>query len=121
MHPINIAEKFEQFSNQWQPHRIATVDNMQVIIAKISGEFVWHQHDDEDELFLVVKGTLLMQFRDRTEVVNEGELIVVPRGTEHCPKTSDGEEVQIMLFEKLSVKHTGDLQTEMTVNEYPEI
>ena len=86
-----------------------------------SGDFVWHKHDDEDELFFVQKGTLEMQFRDRTEIVNEGELIVVPKGVEHCPRTRDGEEVHLLLFEKLSVKHTGDLKTDRTVEDYPEI
>ena len=97
------------------------VDEMQVIVAKISGDFVWHQHDEEDELFYVQKGTLLMQFRDRTEIVNEGELIVVPKRVEHCPKTQDGEEVHIMMFERRSTQHTGKQRCEMTVDEYPEI
>jgi mannose-6-phosphate isomerase-like protein (cupin superfamily) len=121
MNAINVAEKLSSFSQQWHPRRIATVDNMQVIIAKISGEFVWHKHDEEDELFFVQKGTLEMQFRDRTEIVNEGELIVVPKGVEHCPKTRDGEEVHILLFEQLATKHTGEQQTDKTVEDYPEI
>lgn len=121
MNAINVAEKLSSFSQQWHPRRIATVDNMQVIVAKISGEFVWHKHDEEDELFFVQKGTLEMQFRDRTEIVNEGELIVVPKGVEHCPKTRDGEEVHILLFEQLATKHTGGLETEKTVDDYPEI
>ncbi|MCC1484395.1 cupin domain-containing protein [Winogradskyella immobilis] len=116
---INIKEKHGLFSKQWHPHRIATVDNMQVILAKIKGEFVWHSHDDEDELFQVVKGTLYMQFRDRTEVVNEGELIVVPKGVEHNPSTKDGEEVHLLLFEKMDTAHTGNVEDEMTQTEYP--
>ena len=118
---INVASKLSQFSEQWSPRRIATVDDMQVIVAKISGEFVWHSHESEDELFFVQKGTLLMQFRDRTETVGEGEMIVVPAGVEHCPKTNDGEECHILVFEKLATKHTGDVEHEMTVSEYPEI
>lgn len=121
MKPINVTEKLASFSQQWHPRRIATVDNMQVIVAKISGEFVWHKHDNEDELFFVQKGTLEMHFRDRVETVQEGELIVVPKGVEHCPKTTDGEEVHLLLFEQLSTKHTGELQTEKTVSDYPEI
>ena len=116
---INIKEKHGLFSKQWHPHRIATVDNMQVILAKIKGEFVWHSHDDEDELFQVVKGTLYMQFRDRTEVVKEGELIVVPKGVEHNPSTKDGEEVHLLLFEKMDTAHTGNVEDEMTQTEYP--
>ncbi len=119
MKPINIKDKHALFSKQWHPHRIATVDDMQVILAKIKGEFVWHSHDDEDELFQVIKGTLYMQFRDRTEVVKEGELIVVPKGVEHNPSTKDGEEVHLLLFEKLNTAHTGRVKDEMTQTEYP--
>ena len=121
MKAINIKEKHALFNKQWHPHRIATVDNMQVILAKIQGEFVWHSHDDEDELFQVLKGTLYMQFRDRTVVVKEGELIVVPKGVAHNPSTRDGEEVHLLLFEKLSTQHTGDVSHEMTQTQYPEI
>ncbi|TXE16262.1 cupin domain-containing protein [Psychroserpens burtonensis] len=121
MKPINIKEKHTLFSKQWHPHRIATVDNMQVILAKIRGEFVWHSHDEEDELFQVVKGTLYMQFRDKTEVVKEGEIIVVPKGVEHNPTTKDGEEVHLLLFEKLDTAHTGNVQDDRTQTEYPEI
>lgn len=121
MKAINIKDKHALFSKQWHPHRIATVDDMQVILAKIKGEFVWHSHDDEDELFQVVKGTLYMQFRDRTEVVKEGELIVVPKGVEHNPSTKDGEEVHLLLFEKLNTAHTGNVKHERTQTEYPKI
>jgi len=121
MKPINIKEKHSLFSKQWHPHRIATVDNMQVILAKIKGEFVWHSHDDEDELFQVIKGTLYMQFRDRTEIVKEGELIVVPKGVEHNPSTKDGEEVHLLLFEKMNTAHTGNVKDDMTQTEYPNI
>ena len=85
MKPINITQKFTKFSKNWHPHQIAIVDDMQVILAKLKGEFVWHSHANEDELFQVIKGTLHMQFRDRTEIINEGELIVVPKGVEHKP------------------------------------
>ena len=121
MKSINIKDKHALFSKQWHPHRIATVDDMQVILAKIKGEFVWHSHENEDELFQVVKGTLYMQFRDRTEVVKEGELIVVPKGVEHNPSTKDGEEVHLLLFEKLNTAHTGNVKDEMTQTEYPNI
>ncbi len=121
MKAINIKEKHGLFSKQWHPHQIATVDDMQVILAKIQGEFVWHSHEHEDELFQVVKGTLYMKFRDKTVTVNEGELIVVPKGVEHCPATKDGEEVHLLLFEKLSTAHTGDVKHERTQTEYPKI
>lgn len=121
MKAININKKFSLFDKNWHPHQIATVDNMQVILAKIKGEFVWHSHDEEDELFQVIKGTLYMQFRDRTEVVNEGEFIVVPKGVEHNPMTKNNEEVHILLFEKLSTAHTGTVAHEKTQTEYPKI
>lgn len=121
MNSINIKEKFSKFSANWHPHQIGVVDNMQVLLAKIKGEFVWHAHENEDELFQVVKGTLYMQFRDRTEVVNEGEIIVVPKGVEHNPKTKDGEETHVLLFEKLTTAHTGNVKHEKTQSNYPKI
>lgn len=121
MKTINIQDKFSKFSKRWHPHQIATVDDMQVLLAKLKGEFVWHSHEDEDELFQVVKGTLYMQFRDRTEIVKEGELIVVPKGVEHNPMTKNNEEVQVLLFERLSTAHTGNVQHEKTQTVYPKI
>jgi mannose-6-phosphate isomerase-like protein (cupin superfamily) len=121
MNSINIKDKFSKFTKNWHPHQIAMVDDMQVILAKLKGEFVWHKHEDEDELFQVIKGTLYMQFRDRTEVVNEGEIIVVPKGVEHNPKTKDGEEVHVLLFEKLKTVHTGNIHHEKTQTHYPKI
>lgn len=120
MKAINVKEKFSKFNKQWHPHQIAIVDDMQVILAKIQGEFVWHKHEDEDELFFVQKGTLEMHFRESIEIVKEGELIVVPKGVEHCPK-SMGEEVHVLLFEKLATKHTGNVTHEKTQVNYPKI
>ena len=121
MKPINLKEKYTKFSKQWHPHQIATVDDMQVILAKISGEFVWHSHKEEDELFYVQKGVLEMRFRESknpskewSEIVNEGEIIVVPKGVEHCPTTKEGEEVYLLLFEKQSTAHTGEVEHEKT-------
>ncbi len=121
MKPINLKQKHAEFSKQWHPHQIAVVDDMQVLLAKLQGEFVWHAHENEDELFQVIKGTLYMQFRDRTEVVNEGEIIVVPKGVEHNPMTKNGEEVHVLLFEKMSTAHTGKVQHEKTQTHYPKI
>ncbi len=132
MKAINIKEKFSKFSKNWHPHQVAVVDDMQVILAKLKGEFVWHSHDHEDELFQVVKGTLYMQFRGaheeegseggiRTEVINPGEFIVVPKGVEHNPTTKNDEEVHVLLFEKLNTAHTGNIQHERTQTEYPKI
>ncbi|AWX44901.1 hypothetical protein HME9304_01906 [Flagellimonas maritima] len=121
MKPINLKQKHSEFTKQWHPHQIAVVDDMQVILAKVQGEFVWHSHEGEDELFQVLKGTLYMKFRDRTEVVEEGEIIVVPKGVEHCPSTKNGEEVHLLLFEKQDTAHTGKVAHEMTQTEYPKI
>ena len=121
MNSINVRQKLSKFSKHWHPHQIATVDDMQVLLAKIKGDFMWHKHLEEDELFFIQKGTLEMHFRDRVEIVNEGEIIVVPKGVEHCPRTKDGEEVHVLLFEKLSTAHTGDVVTERTQTEYPKI
>ena len=121
MKPINLKEKHAEFTKQWHPHQIAVVDDMQVLLAKLQGEFVWHAHENEDELFQVIKGTLYMQYRDRTEVVNEGEIIVVPKGVEHNPMTKNGEEVHVLLFEKMSTAHTGNVLHEKTQTHYPKI
>lgn len=121
MKTINIQEKFTKFNTNWHPHQIAVVDDMQVILAKLKGEFLWHSHDNEDELFHVIKGTLYMQFRDRTEVVKEGELIVVPKGVEHNPCTKNNEEVHVLLFEKLTTAHTGNVTHKRTQTRYPKI
>lgn len=121
MKSINLKQKHAEFTKQWHPHQIAIVDDMQVLLAKLQGEFVWHAHEHEDELFQVIKGTLYMQFRDRTEVVREGEIIVVPKGVEHNPMTKNGEEVHVLLFEKLSTSHTGNVQHEKTQTHYPKI
>ncbi len=121
MKPINLKQKHAEFTKQWHPHQIALVDDMQVLLAKLQGEFVWHAHEHEDELFQVIKGTLYMQFRDRTEIVNEGEIIVVPKGVEHNPMTKNGEEVHVLLFEKLTTAHTGQVQHEKTQTHYPRI
>ena len=121
MKTINIEQKFSSFSKHWHPHRIAIVDDMQVLLAKIKGDFVWHKHADEDELFFVQKGTLEMHFRNKIEIVKEGEIIIVPKGVEHCPKTKNGEEVHVLLFEKLTTAHTGNVKDERTQTQYPNI
>jgi mannose-6-phosphate isomerase-like protein (cupin superfamily) len=121
MKPINLIEKQTLFTKTWHPHQIAIVDDMQVILAKLQGEFVWHSHEHEDELFQVLKGILYMQFRDKTEVVHQGEIIVVPKGVEHCPMTKNNEVVEVLLFEKLTTAHTGNVQHKMSQNHYPKI
>ncbi|WP_340066482.1 cupin domain-containing protein [Ascidiimonas aurantiaca] len=121
MNVINLKEKYQLINGHWHPHQIAVVDDMQVLLAKLKGELVWHAHEEEDELFQVLKGTLYMQFRDRIEEVKEGEIIVVPKGVEHNPMTKNNEEVHVLLFEKLSTSHTGKVQHKKTQTHYPKI
>ena len=116
MEKINLQEKFDLFSDRWSPKRIGELNGQQVILAKIKGEFVWHDHPNEEELFYVVKGKLKLEFRDKTVELTPGEMLIVPRGVEHRPSAED--ETWLMLFEPLATKHTGDVEHEMTVEEY---
>ncbi len=84
MHTVNIAQKFSQFNELWSPKILGEINDSYIKAVKVAGEFVWHHHDDEDEMFLVVKGQLRMKFRDHEELVRPGEFIIVPRGVEHC-------------------------------------
>ncbi len=114
MSVINLAEKFRQIDKQWTPKIVGELNGQHVRLAKLQGEFVWHHHDDEDELFLVIDGELEMQFRDRTETIRAGEFLIVPRGVEHCPRAVA--EVQVMLFEPASTVNTGTAGGERTVD-----
>ena len=105
MHPINLAEKFAQFHDHWHPRIIGELNDQYVKIAKIEGAFIWHSHAQEDELFVVIEGKLLMDFRDRTVEVTPGELLIVPRGVEHRPRTEG--ETRIMLIEPKTTVNTG--------------
>lgn len=116
MSKINLLEKFELFEEHWTPKIIGELNGQLVKLAKLKDEFVWHSHEHEDELFMVVKGSLIMEFRDRTEQVEEGEIITVPRGVEHFPRTENGEEVWVMLFEPKDTRHTGKVMHEKTVH-----
>lgn len=111
---VNLAEKFKKFSEHWHPYIIGELNENHIKIAKLKGELVWHKHDHEDELFIVLEGTLMMDFRDKTVTTRPGEILVVPKGVEHKPWTN-GEEVKIILVEPKSTKHTGDLVVEQTV------
>jgi mannose-6-phosphate isomerase-like protein (cupin superfamily) len=113
MKTVNLNEKFRNFSDHWSPKIIGEVNDCHVKAVKLKGEFIWHHHESEDELFLVVKGTLKMKFRDREAVIKEGEFIVVPRGVEHCPVAD--EEVHIVLIEPKSTLNTGNVTNERTV------
>ncbi len=119
MEPINLKNKFSLFSDCCNPHILGEVNDCHVKAVKLKGEFIWHHHDKEDELFLVVKGTLRMKFRDREAVVREGEFVIVPRGVEHCPVAD--EEVHIVLIEPKSTLNTGNINNERTVTQLERI
>lgn len=119
MSVINIKEKFQLFSDQWSPKKIGELNGQQILLAKLKGEFVFHKHDDEDELFMVKKGSLDIEMRDKTVTINEGEFYVVPKGVEHKPIAK--EEVHVLLFEPLGIKHTGDVIADITVETYENI
>ena len=113
--PINLMNKFSLFDEKWTPKIIGELNNQYVKLCKLEGEFVWHSHENEDELFMVFKGKLLMDFRDgRTVEVNEGEILIVPKGVDHKPYTN-GDIVFNLLFEPKTTKHTGDVNSTLTV------
>ena len=120
METINLAQKFSKFNEHWTPKIIGELNDQFIKIAKVKDDFVWHSHDNEDELFIVQKGTLYMDFRDKTETINPGEIIVVPKGVEHRPRTN-GEEVHILLIEPKSTLHTGNVISEKTVTQLERI
>src|SRR6187200_2085670 len=114
---INLREKLSLFDAHWDPKIVGELNGQQVKLAKFQGEFVWHHHEHEDELFLVVRGRFRMEFRDRHVWLDEGEFLIVPRGVEHRPVA--GEEVHVLLFEPATTLNTGDVRNERTV-ERPE-
>ena len=109
---VNIAEKLALFDDHWSPKIVGELNGQYVKLVKLLGEFVWHRHDEEDELFLVVEGRFRMEFRDRRVWVERGEFIVVPRGVDHRPVAE--EEAHVMLFEPASTLNTGGVRSELT-------
>lgn len=120
-HPqkINLAEKFALFSDHWSPRIIGELNGQQVKLAKFSGPFVWHHHENEDELFFVMKGRFRMEFRDGNVDLETGDMLIVPRGLEHRPVADD--EVQVLLFEPASTLNTGNVRNERTVEKLTSI
>lgn len=115
MKKINLAEKFSQFNDYFNPRIAGELNGQMVKLVKFKGEFVWHHHEKEDELFYVVKGSFDMEFRDQTITINKGEFLIVPRGVEHRPVAN--EEVEIMLFEPAQIINTGNVKNELTRKE----
>lgn len=110
--PVNIESRFEEVTELWSPKVIGRVNDQYVKIARLQGEFVWHAHEGEDELFLVIRGSLCIQLEDGEVTLGPGELVVVPRGVRHNPMAA--EECWVMLIETVTTKHTGDVVTERT-------
>ena len=107
--PINLAEKLASFAERWQPRTVAEFNGHDVMVVKAQGEFVWHKHDDTDDLFLVLRGELVIELRDRNVTLRAGDLFVVPRGVEHRPVAA--EEVHLLLIEPSGTPNTGDRAT----------
>ena len=114
MDVINLADKFNLFQEYWQPRIAGELNDAYIKLSKLKGEFIWHIHENEDELFLVIKGKLLIKLRDRELWLQPGEFTVIPKGVEHCPVAE--EEVQVLLLEPKSTLNTGSTQNERTVN-----
>ena len=112
MDKVNVVEKLQSFSEQWQPRIVGELNGQHVKLVKLQGEFVWHHHADEDEMFYVVRGAINIELRDRTITLGEGELFIVPRGVEHRPVAR--EEAHVMLFEPAGTLNTGNIHNERT-------
>ena len=109
---VNLDEKLSHFSDYWNPRIVGELNNQHVKVAKFKGEFTWHKHDNEDEMFLVIKGKFKMEFRDKNIELNENDFLIVPKGVEHRPVAD--EEVSIMLFEPATTLNTGNQKNEFT-------
>lgn len=112
MNKVNTSEKLALFHDHWNPRIVGELNGQHVKLVKFQGEFVWHKHDDEDEMFYVLRGQFQMEFRDRTVLLRENEFLIVPRGVEHRPVAA--EEVSVMLFEPASTLNTGDTPGNLT-------
>ncbi len=115
MQKVNLAEKFAQFNSHWDPKIVGELNGQYVKLVKVQGEFLWHHHEEEDELFLVIEGQLTIKFRDIDVVLNEGEFLIIPKGVEHMPVAE--EEAHILLFEPKATLNTGDKETDKTVSD----
>ena len=112
MNKVNIEQKLSLFDEQWSPKIVGELNGQYVKLVKFQGPFVWHHHDNEDEMFLVVKGRFRMEYEDHQEWIEEGEFVIVPRGLEHRPIAD--EEAHVMLFEPASTLNTGNIENERT-------
>jgi mannose-6-phosphate isomerase-like protein (cupin superfamily) len=114
MDKVNLQEKLAMFSDHWSPRVVGELNGQQVKLAKLKGEFIWHRHENEDEMFLILKGTLVIRMRDREVALQQGEMYIVPRGVEHQPVADD--EVHVLLLEPIGTLNTGDVRDDRTVD-----
>lgn len=119
MDKVSLAEKFSLFSEYWSPKIVGELNGQHVKLARFKGEFVWHKHDHEDEMFFIVDGTLKIEFRDKTVTLRKDEFLIVPKGVEHKPVAEN--EVLVMLFEPVSTLNTGDTENELTKHQLDRI
>jgi len=119
MEKVNIQQKLSLFTDHWSPQIVGELNGQHVKLVKFKGEFVWHKHDNEDELFYVVKGRFNMEYRDKVVTINENEFLIVPKGVEHRPVAI--EEVAVMLFEPATTLNTGDAVSDLTKHDLPTI
>jgi mannose-6-phosphate isomerase-like protein (cupin superfamily) len=119
MEKVNLKQKFSLFSDFWSPKVVGEIGDYYIKLAKLKGEFLWHTHGVEDEMFFVAKGTLTIRFRDRDILLSEGEFLIIPHGVEHMPVAQ--EEVHVMLFEPKTTVNTGEVQSERTKSEVERI
>lgn len=119
MDKVNIVNKLSLFNEYWNPKIVGELNDSYVKVAKLKGEFLWHSHENEDELFWIIKGTLLVKFRDKDVTVKEGEFLIIPKGTEHMPVAED--EVHVVLIEPRATLNTGDIVSERTVEKLERI
>jgi len=119
MEKVNLGEKFDLFEELWTPKIAGELNGQYIKLAKTKGEFVWHKHDTEDEFFLVVSGTLTIKLRDKDIHLDPGEFLIVPKGVEHKPVSES--EAHVLVFEPKATKHTGDVESELTVKKFDRI
>ncbi len=111
MDVINLKEKLGLFKDTWTPKAISKVDGHQIYLAKLEGDFIWHSHAEQDEMFLVIEGTLHLEFRDKQVTLKAGEMLVVPKGVEHRPHTAEG--CSVMIIEDANTEHTGGIESDL--------
>ena len=113
MEPVKLAEKFDLINEYWSPKLLGELNNQAVKIAKLKGEFIWHHHENEDEMFFVIEGSMTIKLRDKDILLNKNEFFIIPKGVEHKPVAEN--EVLVMMFEPMTTVNTGNVESDMTI------